>query len=322
MGLKANRYIRPSAQSLVAFSMSSCIHLLACLVLALILITGNGHFGQSLQLAIDSNEESQALTQLDLNLDSPEESLVSGEARVSWSAMSNSMSTAISTDVSLPTAPFDSSMGSDGPFSSVVADLEQATNSRASEASESKTDKSKTGASFFGAQAEGNRFVFVIDSSGSMRGPRWESLCKELVRAIKSLSPDQDFFVISFDAFAHPMFGTAPPKGKFLKSIDKNVKRIQNWLLSIEHGRNTLPASSVGMAMKLEPDAIFLLSDGEIRDSTVMDLRVWNRKQDEDGSTKALVPIHTVLLHSLMGYETLETIARENGGTFTPVKPH
>ena len=221
-----------------------------------------------------------------------------------------------------PHSPFRFLDGQRWSFSSVVADLERAASSSVSEALESKTEKAKTGASFFGAQAEGNRFVFVIDSSGSMRGPRWESLCKELVRAIKSLSPDQDFFVISFDAFAHPMFGSAPPKGKFLKAIDRNVKRVQNWLLSIEHGRNTFPASSVGMAMKLEPDGIFLLSDGEIKDSTVTDLRIWNRKQNEDGSTNALVPIHTVLLHSLMGYETLETIARENGGTFTPVKPH
>jgi uncharacterized protein YegL len=179
----------------------------------------------------------------------------------------------------------------------------------------------KSRASFFGAHADGNRFVFVIDSSKSMLGPRWEALCKELMRAIRSLSPDQEFFVISFDSVAHPMFGVAPPKCKFLMAEDKNFERIQNWLRSIRHGSNTYPAEAVGIAIRLQPDAIFLLSDGEISDSTIEDLRVWNRKQNEEDEEVALIPIHTVLLHSQVGFIALETIAQENGGTFTPVEP-
>lgn len=316
MGSKERWFTKPSSQSLIAMSMSSCIHLVICLALALILVTGSGDFGHHLQLAIDSKDDAQELTNFDLNLDLPEESLASAEAPPPFAAMPHAESMSLAPSVSpegsvVPVGPM-------GGLSNVTRDVAQAARSVAGQETQSKT---KSGASFFGAQADGNRFVFVIDSSGSMRGERWEALCKELVRAIKSLSPDQDFFVISFDAMAHPMFGAAPPRGKFLKAVDKNVKRIQNWLLSIEHGRNTLPASAVGMAMKLEPDAIFLLSDGEIRDSTVVDLRIWNRKQDEDGNVKSIVPIRTVLLHSLIGYETLETIARENGGTFTPVRP-
>ncbi len=296
-------------QSLIAFSFSSCIHLFVCVVLAFILITGKGHFAQSMLLAIASNEDADELTAVDFNMDSPSDALDVSEAAVSLTT---------ATEATLEFASVASSASNGSVFSEIVSDVTQAARTGSSRAEE---HKSKTGASFFGAEAEGNRFVFVIDSSGSMRGPRWEALCKELIRAIKSLSPDQDFFVISFDAIAHPMFSAAPPKGKFLKPVDKNVKRIQNWLLSIDHGHNTLPASAVGMAMKLEPDAIFLLSDGEIRDSTVEDLRIWNRKKDEEGVMRATVPIHTVLLHSLIGYATLETIAKENGGTFTPVQP-
>ena len=226
---------------------------------------------------------------------------------------------ATSTDLTLPTDSVAPSLGAGDSNGNVAAQVAEAASTGG--ADEAVAHKSKTRASFFGAQADGNRFVFVIDSSGSMRGPRWEALCKELIRAIQSLSPDQDFFVISFDSMAHPMFGVAPPRGKFLKAVEKNVDRIQNWLRSIRHGSQTFPSSAVGIAMKLEPDAIFLLSDGEISDSTVEDLRMWNRKKNDDGDVKALVPIHTVLLHSQIGYATLETIARENGGTFTPVQP-
>jgi len=263
-----------------------------------------------MQLAIASDQDAEELTELDFTVVPTPENFEVSEANVSLTSMS--------TTVAIDLAPVVSASGSGDAFTTVVSDATQAARTGANE---TKANKSKSNASFFGARADGNRFVFVIDSSGSMRGPRWEALCKELIRAIKSLSPDQDFFIVSFDAIAHPMFAAAPPRGKFLKPVDKNINRVQNWLLSIDHGRNTFPASAVGMALKLEPDAIFLLSDGEIKDSTLEDLRVWNRKQDAEDNIKVIVPIHTVLLHSLMGYATLETIAQENGGTFTPVQP-
>jgi hypothetical protein len=183
-----------------------------------------------------------------------------------------------------------------------------------------ESDKPKSSrATFFGAQAEGNRFVFVIDSSGSMRGPRWMALAFELCRTIRALSPDQEFFVISFDYTAHPMFGIAPPIGKFLLAKPDDISKFENWLRGVVPGGGTYPSEAVGIALKLKPDAIFLLSDGEIQDSTVAELRTYNHMMDENGYPKTLIPIHTILLHSQIGYATLETIALENSGTFTPV---
>jgi len=176
-----------------------------------------------------------------------------------------------------------------------------------------------SGASFFGARAYGNRFVFVIDSSTSMIGPRWEALRVELHRALRSLSPDQEFFVISFDSAAHPMFNKLPPEGDFLKPTKENLARLNYWVASIAHGNATMPASAIGIALRLEPDAIFLLSDGEIRDATLTELRIYNRVEESDGDIKVSVPIHTVLLYSHVGYLTLKNIADENDGVFTPV---
>ena len=315
MQTKLSWFSKPQSQSLIAFSVSTCFHLVLCLTLAFILITARGDVGQSLQLAIESMEDVQEVTQLDFAAEAPTLSpLVQVDPAYAMSSASP--------NISFHSSPVISSINRRQANSDVVAQAAQAAETEGSEGgAKTAAQKSKSRASFFGAQAEGNRFVFVIDSSGSMRGPRWEALCKELIRALQSLSPDQDFFVISFDSMAHPMFGIAPPKGKFLKAVKKNVEQVQNWLRSIKHGKRTFPASAVGIAMKLEPDAIFLLSDGEINDSTVEDLRVWNRKQDVDGNVVALVPIHTVLLHSPIGFATLEAIARENGGTFTPVQP-
>jgi hypothetical protein len=178
------------------------------------------------------------------------------------------------------------------------------------------------GARFFGTYAEGQRFVFVIDSSQSMlEDARWLSLRRELRRALQSLSPDQEFLVISFDAGPHPMFGKFPPEAQFLTATEENIDRLNRWVSSIIHGGNTLPASAIGIAMQLKPDAIFLLSDGEIRDSTLQDLRIFNRRIDENGDVRVIIPIHTVLLYSHIGFATLRAIAEENNGVFTPVKP-
>ncbi|MFM8328548.1 MAG: hypothetical protein ACKN9U_27130, partial [Pirellulaceae bacterium] len=61
------------------------------------------------------------------------------------------------------------------------------------------TEGAGAGASFFGVSALGSRFVFVVDSSTSMRGMRWESAVEELQRSIESLAPNQRFAVICFD---------------------------------------------------------------------------------------------------------------------------
>lgn len=307
---------KQKTQSLIAFSVSTCLHLSVCVALALVLVSTQGNLARVSQLAISPNEGTDEVTQLEFTPDA-----ISGETIEPDVG-------AVSVSTSLSITPLEVGIGSVGSVGNVAAmatrgaELGMGTgNGTGTDGSASKVSKSK--ASFFGAHADGNRFVFVIDSSKSMLGPRWEALCKEMMRAIKSLSPDQEFFVISFDSMAHPMFGVAPPRGKFLTAIDENFERIQNWLRSIRHGSNTYPASAVGIAIRLEPDAIFLLSDGEISDSTIADLRIWNRKKNENNEEVeeiALVPIHTVLLHSQVGFVALETIARENGGTFTPVQ--
>jgi hypothetical protein len=209
-------------------------------------------------------------------------------------------------------------------LASVSGQTADTTATRASFASSAKSEPAaqemaKSRATFFGAEAYGNRFVFVIDSSKSMRGTRWESLCIELVRAIRSLSPDQEFFVISFDITAHPMLGFRPPRDLFLKPSTRNVTRIQNWLKSIQHGHETFPSSAMAIALQLRPDAIFLLSDGEIRDDTISRLREWNQDEPQTIGGRTAIPVHTVLLESQVGYATLERIAIENHGTFTPV---
>lgn len=186
---------------------------------------------------------------------------------------------------------------------------------------ESQSPSDGTGAYFFGTYASGQRFVFVIDSSQSMlEGGRWSAMRRELIRALSTLSPDQEFFVISFDSTAKPMFGQFPPNSKFLHPNAGNIDRVNRWVGTISHGGSTLPASSIGIALRMKPDAIFLLSDGEIQDTTLQELRLHNRQKNSKGSFEAIIPIHTVSLFSMAGFRTLQAIADENDGVFTPVR--
>ncbi|MFM8262102.1 MAG: vWA domain-containing protein [Pirellula sp.] len=313
-----------SPKSMGAFLVSLCIHLIFLLSMALVLIGTGGGKGLGIQLFVDASEDSIQAEATQLELSSLlQESQSESQSLQSPEVPQLTVSTKIN---SIANTPSDYTIGT-GEMAPSGASADFAQAAAAAAASGSKEDAPTKdpgygkGASFFGTYAPGQRFVFVIDSSKSMLdGGRWVTLRRELIRAIKGLSPDQEFFVISFDVAAHPMFDSYPPAGKFLPPTAESIQRLNYWLNGINHGGATLPASSIGLALRLKPDAIFLLSDGEIQDNTVADLRVYNRVTEELGKVKVAIPIHTVLLHSPIGAATLQAIADENDGVFTPVR--
>lgn len=170
-------------------------------------------------------------------------------------------------------------------------------------------------ANFYGIPADGNQFVFVVDSSRSMLGQRWNSACYELTRSIRALGPHQKFFVICFDLDARPMFDLFPPKNEYSYASTKNCNRVSQWMKKLVNGRETRPANALQMALSMDPDAIFLLSDGEIRDQSIFMLQQLNRNPDG----QPIVPIHTISLYSDEGLFTLMAIAAQNKGSFRRV---
>lgn len=172
------------------------------------------------------------------------------------------------------------------------------------------------GSQFFGVGAEGKRFVFVVDSSRSMKGKRWTMACQELLRAIGELDSDQSFYVIFFDAEIWPIFQRDEPEPDLLEANPENLKRLRRWMSSIHLGRDTFPAPAMSMALALKPDAIFLLSDGEFHDDTVSMLRLRNLVADDHGVLRHKITIHTIGLHSPACQIVLRQIAERHGGEF------
>jgi hypothetical protein len=90
---------------------------------------------------------------------------------------------------------------------------------------------------------------------------------------------------------------------------------LQGWLANHPLKPATFPASAMLAALKLEPDAIFLLSDGELQDDTLFMLRRMNGRRANRGK----IPIHTINLMSLLGQQTLRAIASESSGSYNSI---
>lgn len=173
--------------------------------------------------------------------------------------------------------------------------------------------ESLQGASFFGAYAPGSRFVYILDTSRSMTGERWELAKQKLLQSLRELGPSRQFFVICFDARTTLLFDRNVEQLEFLAADAKTIQRVSRWLRSVQLGPATMPAQALQLGLHLQPDAIFFLSDGELHDDSLFRLRWLNV---ETGS-KRRIPIHAVHLISHEGRHTLEQIANENGGSFT-----
>lgn len=170
----------------------------------------------------------------------------------------------------------------------------------------------KKGAKFFGSYAQGQKFVFVVDSSTSMQGDRWPRACQELMYSIAKLEDGQEFFVLCFDYRTSCMLNLPRNRVEYFSNTPEVRADLQAWLMQHRLGPATHPANAMALALKLAPDAIFLLSDGELQDDTLFMLRRMNNDRSSFGQT----PVHTIALMSHYGHTTLRMIAAENAGTF------
>jgi hypothetical protein len=124
--------------------------------------------------------------------------------------------------------------------------------------------------------ASGNRFVYVVDYSGSIVVSVNE-LKRELKRSIGALGPAQQFNVIVFyekknkiitESFA-PALQPATPDAKraFFEWIDRKAPE-----------GSTEPLEALKRALSLDPDAVFFFSDGYFDEKVVEEAIKANRR--------------------------------------------
>jgi len=166
-------------------------------------------------------------------------------------------------------------------------------------------------ASFFGATAEGRKFVFVVDNSNSMGRGRFETVLNELSTTIDSLSPSQQFYVIFFSDAAYRMFHPKPTED-YVSATTENKERLRAWLYTVEMCLETRGYEALQIALDMNPDAIYVLGDGGFTDGTASMMTAPHDRR---------IPVHTIGMEvNWHGALQLYEIAKANNGTYRDVR--
>lgn len=175
---------------------------------------------------------------------------------------------------------------------------------------------------FFGIPAKGRRFVYIIDMSTSMRArndygvSRFQTAATELLRAVEALDEQQEFLVVAF-SYRSFFFAANPANPIMLPATKENKTRLKSWIYQLQLASGTDPRLGVVAGLRLKPDAIFLLSDGEFN----------GRKKNRQGipgnittehlivlNRRANTQIHTIALDKNENRARLAAIAKATGG--------
>lgn len=162
------------------------------------------------------------------------------------------------------------------------------------------------GVGFFGTQAAGDSFVFIVDQSGSMKGARFERAVEELVASLRQLGRQQRFLVIFYNSKAQPVFYRGH-RNELVPATRKVVEYIISRIRLRSAAGGTDPSGALALALSLRPDAIFLLTDGKF-DTPVRD-------QARELNTHGAV-IHTIAIGYRESEPILRGIAEDHGGRY------
>ena len=158
---------------------------------------------------------------------------------------------------------------------------------------------------FFGKEVQADSVAFVIDASKSMSGTRFQRARTELVNALSKLEPNQRFFVVFYTNETYPMF--FPDNTiELIPADQRNLGRVINWIEQSQAQGGTQPQLAVALTLKLKPDVVFFLSDGDIPFETQGIVRYHN-----DGTA-----VHTITFGSDIGAGIMRQIALKNGGEY------
>lgn len=185
-----------------------------------------------------------------------------------------------------------------------------------------------SGASFFGLEAQGRRFIYIIDVSGSMDGNAFDERSRievtrgELSRSISGLLETSEFSVLLFAADSGALYPRAWIAATEHNKIDarSRIGRLSTGDVAQYGVRNTGgtdPRRAFEQAFRLRPlaDAIYLMTDGEFAQDVPEFIENLNRR--------ARLPIHCILFTDpdsnvrQSAEPRLREIASQSGGKYT-----
>ncbi len=177
-------------------------------------------------------------------------------------------------------------------------------------------------ASFFGTQANGNRFVYVLDVSGSMNkgsGRRLRRAVNELLRSIEQLHEEQLFYVLLFASSTRQMFDEESLTPAMLPATEENKTRLREWLNSIKATGSTHPQRALHVGLKLSPSAVFFLSDGKFnkpKPAGFLGGEVVDAKTVVERSNPGKIPVHSIAFEDPASRRNMNEISKLTGGDY------
>lgn len=168
---------------------------------------------------------------------------------------------------------------------------------------------------FFGLNPKSKRIVFVVDSSKSMNFPH-ESVGKtrlgrvklELAKTIYSMDEHQEFFVIFFSDFAIPM-----PARKLQPATPETKKKFLSWVAKVPGVGTTEPLEALLIALRLQPDTIFFLTDGQFNPTIV---KAFNKVAARTKRNRNVI-VNGICMGNREGESLIRELVEQNSGSYT-----
>jgi len=123
---------------------------------------------------------------------------------------------------------------------------------------------------FFGTRNRSQRVVFLVDNSNSMHSGRFETALAELHRSVTALGSDQSFYVVFYSDTAYGLFHPQT-EADLLPATRANKARFTRWLTTVEMCTGGQLLKAFELVERLNPDTVYLLSDGVIHSDKTMD---------------------------------------------------
>lgn len=166
----------------------------------------------------------------------------------------------------------------------------------------------------FGAEAEGFKFVYVFDRSGSMGGSGRSALNAakaELLASLEDLGDVHQFQIIFYNQ-EPTIFPLAGAQGRLVFANDSNKRRAERFIQQITADGATAHEDALKAALALRPDVIFFLTDAD--EPTLNSAQM--KRIEKLNSGRSVIHVIEFGMGPYLGVENfLVRLARENRGT-------
>jgi von Willebrand factor type A domain-containing protein len=169
-------------------------------------------------------------------------------------------------------------------------------------------------ATLLGIEGKGSKFVYVFDHSGSMGVPGNKPLDRakaELLASIGALDEVQQFYIIFYNQ-DQKVFRIDPSGKRLIFANDQNKKLAKQFVDSIQAEGGTRHADALALALKMHPDVIFLLTDGDPPDDLTKEELA---RLDRLNGSGTLIDVIQISPPPAAGEtNNLEVLAKKTGG--------